>query len=632
MTDTQPTPAPLPRPAIPMPASVARGLTLAGGLLTAASAFLAWTYSSTFPGDLTVNGFPGGLQWLTLTAGALTAVFALATYRPRGLGWIAPGNAEGPTFLLAVGALATTWFTLGAITAELGGLANLTSGGWIAGIASLIGVIGALGLPRASTVPSPRTTRKEVIQGLGTIAGLLLFGLLVHNVSPDFTTFLDRVAGAVVLAYVGRTINRYLGPRGDVKPGAPLPLYVELLIITGLLALGLGIFTFGIDTAYGELFVGFLVVFCFAIWAFSRSGLLDRISSITARHRAFAAIGMFVAAAAFPFTQSNDANATIGVNILIFGATALGLNVVVGLAGLLDLGYVAFLGVGAYAGALVSGAATSVLHVTFPFWAAALTGAAVAGFFGVLLGAPTLRVRGDYLAIVTLGFGEIFRIVVNNLDGISGPNVTNGPNGIVNIPDLSVFGFNLGASHTFGSFTLGRFANYFELMLLLTAFIALVFSRSSNSRIGRAWTAIREDEIAATAMGINGFRFKLLAFAFGATLAGLAGTVMAHVNFSVVPDPFVFAGPVPPNSAFLLAAVVIGGMGTVSGPLIGAALFYLLQAKLQFVQSQQLLLFGIALILFMRFRPEGIIASRRRQLEFHEAEEQPAATLSTAGA
>jgi branched-chain amino acid transport system permease protein len=150
--------------------------------------------------------------------------------------------------------------------------------------------------------------------------------------------------------------------------------------------------------------------------------------------------------------------------------------------------------------------------------------------------------------------------------------------------------------------------------------------------MGRAWVAIREDEIAATAMGINSFRFKLLAFALGATLAGLAGTVMAHVNFSVVPDPFVFAGPVPPNSAFLLAAVVIGGMGTVSGPLVGAALFYLLQAKLEFVQSEQLLLFGIALILFMRFRPEGIIANKRRQLEFHEADEHTAPELSSAGA
>ncbi|MEZ0093130.1 branched-chain amino acid ABC transporter permease [Streptacidiphilus sp. EB129] len=589
MTDTQPTATAVPRPAIAMPVTVARGLTAAGGLLTAASAFLAWTYSSTFPGDLTVSGYPGGLQWITLVAGVLVLLFAVAGYRLPGLRWLAPGGADGPAVIVAVGALATTWYTLISISVELGGLANLTGGGWIAGVASVLGLVGALGLPRDG------------------------------RQSDDAENVAKRLIG-------------YPGTRPDLRPAPALPVVLDLVVVTLVLALGLGVFTYGIDTSYGELFIGFLITLGFAAWALSRSGAFQRFSEIANRRRVFLALGAFVAAAVFPFTQSSDANATIGVNILIFAGTALGLNVVVGLTGLLDLGYVAFLGVGAYTAALVSGAATSSIHTQFPFWAAALTGAAVAGIFGVILGAPTLRVRGDYLAIVTLGFGEIFRIVVNNLDGTSGPNVTGGPNGIANIPDLNLFGFNLGASHTIGGITLGRFANYFELMLLFIGVIVLVFSRSSNSRIGRAWVAIREDETAATAMGINAFRFKLLAFALGATLAGLAGTVMAHVNFSVVPDPFVFAGPVPPNSAFLLAAVVIGGMGTVPGPLVGASLFYLLQAKLEFLQSYQLLMFGIALILFMRFRPEGIIASRRNQLEFHEADEPATPELSTAGA
>ena len=589
MTDTiNPQQTPARRPALPLPETAARGLTAVGGLATAASAFLAWTFSSSFPGDLTVNGYPGGLQWVTLVAGVLVLLFALSGYRVPGLRWLSPGGADGATVIVAVGALATTWFTLIAIADELGGLANLASGGWVAGIASLVTLLGALGLPR-------------------------------DGVPADGDNPFKRVLG-------------YPGKRPDLKAAPALPTALELLIVAVALALGLGIFTFGIDTSYGELFGGFLIAAVFAAWALGRSGALGRLTDLTSKHRVFSAVGAFVAAAVFPFTQSSDANASIGVNLLIFGATALGLNVVVGLTGLLDLGYVAFLGVGAYTGALVSGAATSSLHVTFPFWAAAITGAAVSGIFGVILGAPTLRVRGDYLAIVTLGFGEIFRIVVNNLDGVSGPNVTGGPNGIPNIPDLSIFGFNLGNAHTIGGITLGRFANYFELMLVFIAIIVLVFSRSSSSRIGRAWVAIREDETAATAMGINAFRFKLLAFALGATLAGLAGTVMAHVGFSVVPDPFVFAGPVPPNSAFLLAAVVIGGMGTVTGPLIGAALFYLLQAKLQFLQSYQLLLFGIALILFMRFRPEGLIANKQRQLEFHEDETASAAELSTAGA
>jgi branched-chain amino acid transport system permease protein len=599
MTDTQPTTAA--RPAIPLPATAARVIAGAGGLITAFSAFLAWTYSSTFPDDLTYNGSPAGLQWVAFVAGLLALLSVLSGFRTPGLRWLAPADPDGATLLFSLGALGTTWFTAIAIASELGGLANLAPGAFVACIGSLLGLIGALGLPRAGTIETGE-------QGSG------------------------GAALSLILIRVYRSITRYLGTAPTAKPVTQRPWPVEYLLVIVVAAVGLGVFTYGIDTSSGELFIGFLITAAFAGAALLRSGLLESISQITGRHRAFAAFCAFIAAAIFPFTQSNDANATIGVNILIFGATALGLNVVVGLAGLLDLGYVAFLGVGAYTAALVSGAATSVLHVTFPFWAAAITGAAVSAIFGVILGAPTLRVRGDYLAIVTLGFGEIFRIVVGNLDGISGPSLTNGPNGIVNIPDLTIFGFNLGEPHTFGSITLGRFANYFELMLLFTVLIVVIFSRSANSRIGRAWIAIREDETAATAMGINTFRFKLLAFALGATLAGLAGTVMAHVNFSVVPDPFVFAGSVPPNSTFLLAAVVIGGMGTVTGPLIGASLFYLLQDKLQFLQSYQLLLFGIALILFMRFRPEGIIASKRRQLEFHEADDQPAAQLSTAGA
>jgi branched-chain amino acid transport system permease protein len=327
----------------------------------------------------------------------------------------------------------------------------------------------------------------------------------------------------------------------------------------------------------------------------------------------------FVAAIGFPFTQTNDHYANLGVNILIFGTVALGLNIVVGLAGLLDLGYVAFLGVGAYTAALVSGSEFSKFSgVQFPFWAAALTGAAASLVFGVLIGAPTLRLRGDYLAIVTLGFGEIFRIAVNNMDGVSGPDITNGPNGIPSIPDLSFFGFNFGQNHDIAGFTIGRFANYYLLMVLISALVVTIYRRASDSRIGRSWIAIREDETAATAMGINGFRVKLIAFALGATLAGLAGTVSAHVTYSVVPNPYQFAGAAPPNSAFLLAAVVLGGMGTVSGPFLGAALLYLLPEKLVALQDKSLLAFGIALILLMRFRPEGIIPNRRRQLEFHE--------------
>ena len=220
---------------------------------------------------------------------------------------------------------------------------------------------------------------------------------------------------------------------------------------------------------------------------------------------------------------------------------------------------------------------------------------------------------GDYLAIVTLAFGEIFRLTMGNLDGNNGPNLTHGPNGIPAIPDLQIGGFNFGESHLVAGVIINRFANYYFLLLFFAVFVILVFVRLNNSRIGRGWVAIREDERAAEAMGVNTFGLKLFAFASGAFLAGMAGTIKAHVDVSVTPDQFVFL-----ESAFLLAAIVLGGMGTVAGVFIGATILKLLPEKLRFVSDYRLLLFGLLLVLIMRFRPEGLVPSRRRQLEFHE--------------
>ncbi|MDJ0461687.1 branched-chain amino acid ABC transporter permease [Streptomyces sp. H27-C3] len=535
-----------------------RRLTAVGGLATIASTFLSWTYTDEFPGDLTVYGYPGGLQVLTLVAGLLTTLFALASLDIKGLRWLAPTGTTKALQLFALGAFGTTWFTVVAITVELGGVVNLEPGGFVAAVASVIPLVAAFQLPD--------DTRKAR------------------------------------------------------RPKA-LPSWAEILIIVVAFGIGLFVITYGIDTEYAELFTGYMITAGFAVAALFKAGLMARLSGLTTKYRPIAVTAAFVAAAAFPFTQNTDQFTLIAVNILIFATVALGLNIVVGLAGLLDLGYVAFLGVGAYTAALVSGTTASAFDVQFPFWASVLTGGLVSLIFGVVIGAPTLRLRGDYLAIVTLGFGEIFRITVGNLDGVSGPQITNGPNGVPNIPDLVFFGYDFGESHTIGGFELGSYANYYLLMLLAMILVILVFSRAGSSRIGRAWVAIREDETAATAMGINGFRVKLIAFALGATLAGLAGTVQAHVQSTVVPEMYVFAGPVPPNSAFLLAAVILGGMGTISGPLIGATLLYMIPAKLQFLQDYQLLGFGIALILLMRFRPEGLIANRRAQLEYHETDQ-----------
>jgi branched-chain amino acid transport system permease protein len=583
-------------PFVPLPPIAARAVTLAGAAATVVATFLSWTYTTDFPGDLTVNGYPGGLQVLTLIGGVLSVLFALASFGVKGLRWLIPSHSANAVLAIALGTFATTWYTVIAIAAKLGGIANLDPGGFIAAVATLVLLVGALALPlHRHPLENPNAEYYEL-------------GPFAEN-------------GAVRGAY--RWLREARLDHSDLPVSNPdkLPVWVQYLIIVVVAAVGLEVLTFGLATDYTQIFVGFLFLVAFTLWALSAAGLTRQFSRISAAHRPFASSMGFVAAVAYPFAQNNEHWANLGVNILIFGTVALGLNIVVGLTGLLDLGYVAFLGVGAYAAALVSGSQFSVWSgVQFPFWAAALTGMAAALVFGVLIGAPTLRLRGDYLAIVTLGFGEIFRIAVNNLDGVSGPKLTGGPNGISQIPDLSIFGYNLGNPHSVGSITLGRYANYYLLMLLVTVVVVFIFTRAADSRIGRSWIAIREDETAATAMGINGFRVKLIAFALGASLAGLAGTVSAHVTYSVVPSPYQFAGAAPPNSAFLLAAVVLGGMGTVSGPMLGAALLYLIPEKLGFLQRYELLAFGVALILIMRFRPEGIIANRRRQLEFHEDE------------
>ncbi|MCZ0979274.1 branched-chain amino acid ABC transporter permease [Streptomyces diastatochromogenes] len=584
-----------------IPAGIARPLALGGGVLTVASCFLAWTWTARFPGDLTVYGYPGGLQLQVLVTGLLTTLFALSAYGVKGTRWLTPAGSGGALKLAALANFAIAWFTVGAISVELGGPVNLEPGGAVVALATLLALLGAFALPfeRPRLLPvDPEDTGWDQFK---------------HRSGNGWATFKASFAS------------------GPVRKLPAMHSAVEILIIAGVLAVALGVFTYGVGTEYDEQFLGFLITTGLGFAAVNKSGLTAQATQLTGKHQNLSIAGAFIAAALFPFTQTDDQYATLGVYILIFATVALGLNIVVGLAGLLDLGYVAFLGVGAYAAALVSGAPTSPFGLHLPFWAAILVGAAASLVFGVLIGAPTLRLRGDYLAIVTLGFGEIFRIAVNNADGTSGPDITNGANGIASIPNLDILGFDFGAEHDIAGFTIGRFANYFFLMLLIMAVVVLVFRRSGDSRIGRAWVAIREDETAALAMGINGFRVKLIAFALGASLAGLAGTVQAHVTYTVTPEQYLFAGPIPPNSAFLLAAVVLGGMGTMSGPLVGASLLFLIPNKLQFMGEYQLLAFGVALILLMRFRPEGMIANRRNQLEFHDKDETPA-TLAKAGA
>jgi branched-chain amino acid transport system permease protein len=405
--------------------------------------------------------------------------------------------------------------------------------------------------------------------------------------------------------------------------GAKVPGWLEI----GAVALVMAGILFGAAYALGRddawSFVLFLVFAAGIIVMMFRTGTMTWFGHVANRHKKVLTLAAFAVAFFFPFTQNgSDANMSIATSVLIFAASAMGLNIVVGLAGLLDLGYIAFLGSGAYVAATLSESAFATIGWKPPFLVVMLLGGCVAATLGLIIGAPTLRVSGDYLAIVTLGFGEIFRFSMFNLDGNNGPNLTNGPNGIPGIPELQIGSFNFGDEHTVLGIVLGRFSNYYFLLLLLIGFIILVFSRLNDSRIGRGWVAIREDEKAAEAMGVNVFGLKILAFAVGAFLAGLAGTVKAHQDGAVSPDQYIFL-----ESAFLLAAIVLGGMGTIAGVLIGATILKLLPEKLRFFSEYRLLLFGLTLILMMRFRPEGLVASRRRQLEFHEEDEELAVAI-----
>ena len=302
---------------------------------------------------------------------------------------------------------------------------------------------------------------------------------------------------------------------------------------------------------------------------------------------------------------------------LLFIMLALGLNIVVGFAGLLDLGYIAFFAVGAYSYALL---ASPQLGVHWPFLLLLPLGAAVAAIFGILLGGPTLRLRGDYLAIVTLGFGEIIRVFLNNLN--RPVNITNGPQGITLIDPLQLGGFSLAQTHSVAGLTFSPVHNYYFVFLACAVLSIVISLRLENSRIGRAWVAIRDDELAASAMGINTRNMKLLAFAMGATFGGIAGGLFASFQGFISPESFHLI-----DSIMVLCMVVLGGMGNVAGVVLGAVLLTALPEALRYIGPLQqhwfgevlvdpsdlrMLLFGLALVLMMLFRPSGIWPARRR--------------------
>jgi branched-chain amino acid transport system permease protein len=360
-----------------------------------------------------------------------------------------------------------------------------------------------------------------------------------------------------------------------------------------------------------------------------------------------------VAALLFPLVDGNDADIDSAANALAFAALALGLNIVVGFAGLLDLGYAAFFAIGAYAYGVASSwqlqpawsgfwepfqwldlvtrfhtAGGDVVHFQVSFWLMLPVAAAIAAFFGVLFGAPTLRLKGDYLAIVTLGFGEIVPIVVRNT-----PSVTNGAMGLNGVAAPQLFGYGFGIDAT----------PYYYVGVALVALLILTSQRLKESRIGRAWMAIREDEIAAAAMGIDRVRYKLLAFAMGAAFAGATGTLYVAKLQTATPEMFMF-----PVSVMILVMVVFGGIGSVWGVVVGALLLQILQSwfledlsgwlhalgrllGVDWLQRVELassieLIFGLILVLMMLYRRQGLIPAVRRvpALSLDEQDVRPA--------
>jgi branched-chain amino acid transport system permease protein len=361
----------------------------------------------------------------------------------------------------------------------------------------------------------------------------------------------------------------------------------------------------------------------------------------------FAVLGIMLVA--FPFIASNYGNSWVRIMdlALLYIMLALGLNIVVGMAGLLDLGYIAFYALGAYmTGLLASPQFATVLQsfideyptignamlavlgqgvlqngIHLSVWLIVPLGAALAAVFGALLGAPTLKLRGDYLAIVTLGFGEIIRIFMNNLN--APVNITNGPQGINLIDPIHIFGVSLagepGSNATvhIGSFSMPSVNAYYFLFLALCAAIIFISVRLQHSRLGRAWVAIREDEIAAKAMGINTRNVKLLAFAMGASFGGVSGAMFASFQGFVSPESFSLM-----ESIAILAMVVLGGIGHIPGVVLGGAILAALPEVLRHVvepMQRQLfgtvlieaevlrqLLYGLAMVVIMLYRPAGI--------------------------
>ena len=351
--------------------------------------------------------------------------------------------------------------------------------------------------------------------------------------------------------------------------------------------------------------VASLATVCLFLWILKRHGWLDfllkpagrataqvvRVYDATPGWLQLVLFGALAACSLFGDRYMLD----VSINVMIYICLGLGLNIVVGLCGLLDLGYIAFYGVGAYVYALLA------IHFGISFWLCLPIAMSVAALAGCIVGYPTLRMRGDYLAIVTLGFGEIVRLLLNNW-----MSLTNGPNGILSIPRPTVWLPSWAHGFSFESFYINKLPWLYVIIIVFTLFTILAVYRLNFSRIGRAWEAMREDETTAELMGVNTFLLKLLAYAMGAVFGGLAGAYFSARMGSIFPTSFSFM-----ESAMVLAMVVLGGMGSLPGVIVGALALVALPEVFRDVAEYRMFAFGAAMTLMMLFRPAGLIPAKR---------------------
>ncbi len=385
---------------------------------------------------------------------------------------------------------------------------------------------------------------------------------------------------------------------------------VALLWLLGLLWPMLGIHPDGTLTfrttltVWGYILAGSFV--CLIIYVMNAGGTLkivsDPVSRISSSIKNASTtvptwvwlVVLLVLAAIYP-QMAGRYGTDVAINVLLYICLGLGLNVVVGLAGMLDLGYIAFYGVGAYTYALLN------TVYGLGFWVCLPLSGLFACIAGCIVGYPTLRMRGDYLAIVTLGFGEIIRIILNNW-----MSLTNGPNGILGIKPVGIFIPVFENGFTFEHFWVKKLQIFYYFALALAIVTVIAVKRLNISRVGRAWESIREDETAAELMGVNTFIYKLLAYAMGAVFAGVAGAFFAARMRFVSPESFTFL-----ESAMVLCMVVLGGMGSIPGIILAVVALIALPEVFRQFESYRMLVFGATMIIMMIFRPEGLIPAKR---------------------